>query len=220
MRSGFENAWVVSSEATLVSTPASGAYSSDEYSVDTYSYESADESAYDSDSRYESSLDDDLSSDRFDTEGSRYSMPASEPADIPGFNAPIREDRDKEHQLISEPPEDYRLHELNRDQAALDWSSPFLLASNEAHVIAAALAAHAETAQATPKVVENSADAEVLAPIMVDIADDEPLVLQQWDHKQADVKIDGKLEETAWHHAMAIQQLKVNRAGYLAYAEI
>ncbi len=190
VRSGFGNAWVVSTAPSLVSAPSTSGYSTDDYDPERYTYDTT--------------LDDDLSSDRFDSEPSRYSMPASEPADIPGFNAPIREEREKEHKLISEPPEGYRLHELNRDQAALDWTSPFLLASNQAHVIGAALAAQADAVS-----VNGTANAASLAPITVDTAQDEPLVLQQWDHKQADVKIDGKLEETAWHHAMAVRQLKV-----------
>jgi hypothetical protein len=190
-RSGFGSAWVLATAPEIVSE-STASYSDDEYRYESFSYD-----------EYDTRLEEGLSTDRFESEGSRYSMPASEPADIPGFNAPIREERDKEHKLITEPPEDYRLNQLNRDQAALDWTSPFLLASNEAHVLTAALAAQAEAVEAA------AATAAPLTPITVDMATDEPLVLQQWDHKQADVKIDGKLDETAWQHAMAIRQLKV-----------
>ena len=189
VRSGFGSAWVLETSPQIVSESASS-YSDDDYRFEPYSYDD-----------YDTGLDEAIPTDRFESEGSRYSVPASEPADIPGFNAPIREDRDKEHKLISDPPEDYHLHQLNREQAALDWTSPFLLASNNAHVIAAALAAQADVLTPDEKAP--------LAPITVDIDADEPLVLQQWDHKQADVKIDGQLDETAWQHAMAIRQLKV-----------
>lgn len=199
-RSGFQSAWVLLAAPALIS--ASGG----EYSSDDYSYEPP---------SYDTTFDQDLSSERFEPDPSRYSVPASEPADIPGFNAPIREERDKEHKLITEPPEGYRLHELkrdeqNRDQAALDWTSPFLLASREGHVLAAALAAQADiqadTQADTQALDEPSAP---LGTITLDIAEGETLVLQQWAHKQADVKIDGKLEERAWQDTVAIRQLKV-----------
>ena len=194
VRSGFETAWVLDVAPVLAIDSASSAYSDDDYRFESYSYDS----------------DEGFSSGGYESNTSRYSVPAAEPADIPGFNAPDREDRDKEHQLITEPPDDYQLHELkrapepNRDQSALDWQSPYLLASNEVQVLAAALAAQADTVGAS-----GTNTPEVLPSITLDIVGDEPLVLQQWDHKQADVKIDGRLEETAWQHAMAIRQLKV-----------
>lgn len=197
VRNGFDNAWVLAMAPSVLAVPPVSSYSDDEYEVDDYSFDST--------------LDEPADSESFESNSSRYSMPSSEPADIPGFNAPVREERDKEHKLITEPPEDYRLHELNRDQAALDWESPFLLASNEAHVIAAALAAQADSGALNDPLADS-----MLPPITVDIAADSPLVLQQWDHKQAGVKIDGKLDETAWRQAMVIQQLKVTEPDTLA----
>ena len=103
VRNGFGNAWVMDVTPEFISEPAS-TYSADAYRLETYS-----------DQAYRSGLDGGAY-EPVAPESSRYSVPASEPADIPGFNAPIREDRDKEHKLISEPPEDYRLHQLNRNQ--------------------------------------------------------------------------------------------------------
>lgn len=189
-RSGFANAWVLGTEA------GAAVETYNEERLETYTYEPLpEEEPY---------------TPPVESEPSRYSVPAAEPADIPGFNAPIREDRDIEHQFITEPPEGYQLHELNRDQAALDWNSPFLLASNEAHVIAAALAAQAQATE------EKRSQAELLTPITLDLADGEPLVLKQWDHGVADVKIDGKLEESVWAETLAIRQLKVTEPDTLA----
>lgn len=106
VRSGFESAWVVAMSSALASDTSATVYPDDDFRLDDYSFDST------SDERF--------SSEAYDPNTSRYSMPASEPADIPGFNAPIREEREKAHKLISEPPEGYRLHELNRDQAAQD----------------------------------------------------------------------------------------------------
>ena len=114
VRSGFENAWVLAMDSPFVADPGMTTYPDDDYRFDSYSFD-------DSGTTY--------SSEGYAPETPRGSVPASEPADIPGFNAPIREEREKEHKLISEPPEGYQLHELNRDQATLDFSSPFLLAS-------------------------------------------------------------------------------------------
>ncbi len=185
VRSGFDNAWVLAADYSSLSESGTVAYPDGEYD-----------------------LDETANANRFESDRGPFSMPASEPADIPGFNVPVREERENEHKLITEPPKDYRLHELNRDQTALDWASPFLLVSNEANVIAAALAAQAESVQPQAQAVPPP-----MAPIPVDVAvdidADEPLVLQHWDHEQAGVKIDGRLEERAWQHAMAIRQLKV-----------
>ena len=74
------------------------------------------------------------------------------------------------------------------------------------HVLSAALAAQAGTPD-QPVGISPAGATE--APITVAIDRDEPLVLQQWQHKQAEIKIDGHLDETAWRHAMAIRQLKV-----------
>lgn len=186
MRSGFDSAWILATEAGVVGEGdygLSGLSAADDYSLEEYSSDLP-------------PLED------FETDQERYSVPASEPADIPGFNAPVRPDHTQEHQLIEEAPEGYRLHQLNRDQAALDWSSPFLLASTETSVLAAALAAQASAS------VERE-ELPVGSPITVALEQNEPLVLQQWEHKQADIKIDGRLDETAWQHAMAIRQLKV-----------
>jgi hypothetical protein len=135
--------------------------------------------------------------EEYDIESQQLRVPAVEPADIPGFNAPERPEREQDHQLIDEAPDGYELHRLNRDQSAIDWSSPFLLATTSQQVLAAAA-----TALAEPTPIPDG-------PIEVDLQQEEPLVLQQWDHESADIQIDGHLKEEAWHHAMAIRQFKV-----------
>jgi len=129
--------------------------------------------------------------------------------DFPDSDRPVPEERSSEHELKDEAPEGYNLHRLYRDQSAIDWSSPYLLATNSASVIASALAAQAES------------EVPDLSVLVIDLHDQEPLVLQQWRHKQADIRIDGHLNEEAWQHAMAIRQLRVTEPDTLrlpAYA--
>jgi hypothetical protein len=130
-----------------------------------------------------------------------YDLPTYErqdPEDLPPIELEERPDRSTDHQMIDEAPEGYNLHRLNRDQTAIDWSSPFLLATNSAAVIeSAALALNAASPIRRESVVA------------IDLNDQEPLVLQQWEHDQADIKIDGNLDEAAWQNAMAISELRV-----------
>ena len=99
-RNGFDRAWMLSAEAAVVSGAdytLSDPSLAHEYRVEDYGA--------------------DLPPlEPIDTDSERYSVPASEPANIPGFNAPVRPDRSEEHKLIDEAPDGYQLHELSRDQ--------------------------------------------------------------------------------------------------------
>ncbi|MEM8769867.1 MAG: DUF5916 domain-containing protein, partial [Pseudomonadota bacterium] len=213
-RNGFASAWVLQETSGQAAMPE----------VISYAAASIDDPVSevrlpDTDDTYR----DDIRESRIN-----YRVPTTEPMDIPGFNAPVRPDEEKEHQLINEAPEEYDLHRLKRKQAAIDWDSPFLLASTSAVVLAAALEAN-EAARVAPSVaadVELEAadeakrladEAEQLNPetflppngVAVQVYQDEPLVLQQWNHKQADVTIDGRLDEAVWRDAMAVNQMRV-----------
>lgn len=183
---GFDGAWILAQESglygravyadPLLSDPGSDAL----LSGDTYLS--------------------DPETERFEFDTPSYEVTPASPADIPGFNVPERPERDKTHKLIDQAPEGYDLHRLNRDQASLDWTSPFLLASNDRSVIEAALAA----SDVEPELPGNPPSS-----VTVDLEDGEPLVLQQWAHARAGIRIDGRLDEEAWQHAMAIRRLKV-----------
>lgn len=62
-------------------------------------------------------------------------QPAGEPLELPTFKLEDRPERSTEHRVIDVAPDDYHLHRLHRDQSAIDWSSPFLLATTESAVI-------------------------------------------------------------------------------------
>ena len=197
-RNGFENAWILSLDPGTVSR----SFSSD----------------FDYTQEFDA-LSPDLPVDpsAYQFEPAQQRVPSSEPTDIPGFNAPVRPDKGVQHKLIDKAPEGYELHKLNRDQTGLDWSSPFLLATNEASVLAAALAAQAEArdrallkpAGASVPASGEAVTQDVVRSLAVNLNDGKPLVLQQWDHQQAGIRIDGRLDEQPWQDATAIRQFKV-----------
>lgn len=88
-RQGFESPWILVSQTTLVGSVGEGS---------GYLLESGPDA-----------------DDEIDFEQSRLDVPDEAPLDVPGFNAPIRPDEDIEHKLVSEAPEDFRLHRLHRD---------------------------------------------------------------------------------------------------------
>ncbi len=112
---------------------------------------------------------------------------------------PERSEREpSEHQLIEDAPEGYRLNRLRRNQS-LNWlSSPFLLADNNTAVTAAALAA----AQA--------------GGVEVDFETGDVLRLDEWDHKAADIKIDGRIDEPAWEQSLGVNLMRVIEPDTLA----
>ena len=117
--------------------------------------------------------------------------------ELPTIELEDRPERASDHELIDEAPADYNLHRLKPDQSLINWASPYLLAGNSVPVIEVALTAQAASGLPLDSVVA------------IDISEQEPMVLQQWDHKQAGIEIDGRLDEAAWREAMAISQLRV-----------
>jgi hypothetical protein len=56
----------------------------------------------------------------FDPDADVRNVPESKPLDIPGFNAPVLEEREVEHKLIDQAPPDYRLNRLPDGAARVD----------------------------------------------------------------------------------------------------
>jgi hypothetical protein len=106
-----------------------------------------------------------------------------------------------ERSVIEEAPAGYQLNKLNREQAFFDWSNPFLLAdAGNSTVLAAALDAQA-SADAPPEPTS--------AAVEVDFHTGDVLVLRQWDHGDAAIKVDGVLNEEAWKQAFPVSLMKV-----------
>ena len=117
--------------------------------------------------------------------------------------------------VVDEPPPGYKLNKLNRDQTSIDWSSPYLLASVSKSALAAALDAQSMGSdRATSSAVassdhSNSSSAMPEEGIEVDFQTGDVLKLEQWDHDTADIKVDGKVDESAWGSARAVNLMKV-----------
>jgi hypothetical protein len=184
-RNGFETAWILATDSVI--TPMSGSFSGD----------------------YRSDLPD-LDTDLPDLDSDLPDLDISDPVDLPTLQLEDRPERASERKLIDEAPEDYNLHRLNRDQTAIDWSSPFLLATTSNSVIETALAAQAARPRST------TSTPEVIA---IDISEQEPLVLRKQDHQAAAIRIDGHLDEEAWKNAMSVRQFRVTEPDTLAMPE-
>jgi hypothetical protein len=137
-------------------------------------------------------------------------LPEAEPEErLLDLPAPMDTEK-PERAVIDKPPPGYKLNKLNkvlRDQAGIDWHSPFLLASNSNSVLSAALSAQAAASAATAPALE-SGEAPT-GGVEVDFQTGDLLTLQQWDHSVANIKIDGRVDEPAWAASRAVNLLKV-----------
>ena len=137
----------------------------------------------------------------------RYTVPEAEPEErLLDLPTPMQTE-DPERAVIDTPPQGYKLNKLLRDQAGIDWRSPYLLASNSGSVLAAALSAQA--ASAVDSASATDSDTAKIEGVEVDFKTGDLLTLQQWDHSVANVKIDGRLDEPAWAASRAVNLLKV-----------
>ena len=111
-----------------------------------------------------------------------------------------------ERAVIDEPPPGYKLNKAVRDQALINWQDPFLLASAESSVLAAAIAAHDAAEMPPIPMRDNRVPTD---GVEVDFKTGDLLVLQEWDHTSAAIKVDGRLDEPAWAAALPVNLLKV-----------
>ena len=108
--------------------------------------------------------------------------------DLSGRELPVKDEKPEKRPPPDEAPADYKLNKLNRDQTAINWSSPYLLASTSSSVLAAAIEALA--AADTP---ENFSGAT--GRVEVEFETGDLLVLREWSTEEAAIKIDGRLDE-------------------------
>lgn len=92
---GFESAWILMSDSGTVTMPMTDGYDHD-------------------------LLEQEPDLGTFDPDAAVRNVPEAEPVDIPGFNAPVREEREVEHKLIDQAPPGYKLNRLPEAAAKVD----------------------------------------------------------------------------------------------------